>query len=469
MSKFSQSLWFALLVLLHKVATAQEPAQAMELQSLKTPPQALAELQLPIESWQTPQGSRVLFVRSSQLPMFDLQVVFGAGGARDDGAFGLAQLTLGMLNEGTSKRDATQIAEGFDEIGAILRKTVRTSKAEVSLRSLSSATHREKAVGLLAEILGEPLFNEEKLEKTKRQLISLSTRRQDYPHFKAYDQLLEHAFANHPYAANSYGSAETINALSAQELRDFHLRAFSAGNALITLVGDLTSKQARDIALQVSSALPVGPTLPPLAQPAAFEPEIYHLEHPGTQSLLLLAIPGVSVKHPDAPALVLANLILGGPGANSRLFEVLRTQRGLTYGADSQLIQLSDNGLWTFSTQVQAKYQNATMSLLENLLQEYADNGPSEQQFADAKEQLRGSYLLESVSNQQISQILAHIGFNHLPQDSRQTFIAQIQALTLDELKVALKSHLKLDKLVQISVGPTVDQLELPNVQPTNG
>lgn len=109
------------------------------------------------------------------------------------------------------------------------------------------------------------------------------------------------------------------------------------------------------------------------------------------------------------------------------------------------------------------------MSLLESVLQEYADNGPSEQEFADAKQQLRGSYLLESVSNQQISQVLAHIGFNRLPQDSRQTFIAQIQALTLVELKVALKSHLKLDNLVQISVGPTVDQLELPNVQPTSG
>ncbi|MEG1040409.1 MAG: pitrilysin family protein [Pseudomonas sp.] len=464
-----QSLSFALLLAFHGAATAQAPSPVAELESLKTPPQALSELQLPIESWQTPQGSKVLFVRSNQLPMFDLQVVFDAGGARDDGADGLAQLTMGMLDEGTRKRDAAQVAEGFDAIGAKLSKTVRTSKAEVSLRSLSSASHREQAVNLLAEMLGEPLFDEAKLEKTKNQLISLSARRQDYPHFKAYDQLLEHAFANHPYVTNSYGSAKTINAVTAADLRDFHLRAFSAGNALITLVGDLTSKQAHDIALQLSKALPVGPTLPPLPIPAVFEPEIYHLEHPGSQSLLLFAIPGVSVKHPDAPALALANLILGGPGANSRLVEVLRTQRGLTYGADSQLIQLAENGLWTFSTQVQAKYQDAAMSLLESVLQEYADNGPSEQEFADAKQQLRGSYLLESVSNQQISQVLAHIGFNRLPQDSRQTFIAQIQALTLVELKVALKSHLKLDNLVQISVGPTVDQLELPNVQPTSG
>ncbi|MGH8380451.1 hypothetical protein [Pseudomonas sp.] len=82
---------------------------------------------------------------------------------------------------------------------------------------------------------------------------------------------------------------------------------------------------------------------------------------------------------------------------------------------------------------------------------------------------MRGRYLLGSVSNQQISGILRTIGFNQLPLDSRQVFLEQVQALTLDQLKAVLKKHLKPDKLVQISVGPSVEQQDLPEIASANG
>lgn len=454
-------LLLALLVLAGPAHSQGQPAPAA-LESLTSLSPPSARLQVPIESWQTPQGSRVLFVHRPELPMFDLQVLFDAGSARDDGASGLAQLTLGMLKEGTQHRDAMQIAEGFDEIGARFHTSTSRTKATIRLRSLSTEQHRSQAVTLLAEVLGQPLFANEKLQEVKDQLINASTQRQSLAYVKAVDRLFEHAYANHPFAANDTGTAQSINTLQIADITAFHQQALSAGNALITLVGDLSPDQARETALQISAALPAGPPLPPLQPPAGFEAEIYHLDHPGTQSFLLFALPGIDIQHTDAPALTLANLMLGGPGATSRLFEVLRTERGLTYSAGAHLVQSSDSGLWVFTTEVQAKYQDSAMALLENLLQDYADTGPTPQQFEDAKEQLRGSYLLGAVSNGQFSGMLAEIGFHQLPLDSRQTFLEQIQALTLDQLKVALKKHLKLDKLVQISVGPSVEQHDLP-------
>ncbi|MGH8486177.1 MAG: M16 family metallopeptidase, partial [Pseudomonas sp.] len=263
--------------------------------------------------------------------MFDLQVVFDAGSGRDDGATGLAQLTLSMLQEGTRQRDAQQIAEGFDAVGARLATSVRRNKATLRIRSLSAEQQRNTAVALLAEMLGQPLFAEDKLQQVKDQLINVAAQRQESAFEKAVDQLFKHAYANHPYAANDARIAHTIPELTPAVLKAFHQNALNARNALITLVGDLSVEHAREIAVQISAALPAGQALPPLQPPSAFESEIYHLEHPGTQSNLLLAIPGIDIDHPDAPALALANLILGGPGATSRLFEALRTQRGLTY------------------------------------------------------------------------------------------------------------------------------------------
>lgn len=461
MIKMPCSFLSALLVLVCGVTSAQEQPQVLELESLKTPPASPAQLQLAIESWQTPQGSQVLFLRSAKLPMFDVRVVFDAGSARDDGASGLAQLTTGMLDEGTTQRNDLQIAEGFDEIGAKFQKSVHLDYTYVSVRSLSSEPHRDKAVALLAEVLGQPQFAEDKLQLIKDQMNSLSARNNDYAMTKALTQLYAHTYAGHPYASPKLGTPQTLEALKVADLQAFHQHAFNAENALITLVGDLTQEQARDIATQLSTALPGGTALPPLQEPTTFEPEIYHLEHPGAQSLLLMAIPGVGIDHPDAPALTLANLILGG-GSTSRLFEQLRTRRGLTYSASSHLLQPTGTGIWVFNTQVQAKYQEGTVALLEDLLQEYADNGPTKQQFIDAKNKLRGVYLRESVSNEQLSQILMRTGVHQLPLDYRQAFIEQVQTLTLDELNVALKKHLKLDKLVRISVGHTVEQHPLP-------
>ena len=114
MNKLSRTFAPLLLLLACAAPQAQAQPQPLELQSLKVAAPAPARLQLAIESWQTPQGSKVLFAQRKQLPMFDLQVDFAAGSARDDGAAGLAQLTVGMLDEGTQQRDAMQIAEGFD-------------------------------------------------------------------------------------------------------------------------------------------------------------------------------------------------------------------------------------------------------------------------------------------------------------------------------------------------------------------
>lgn len=467
MNKFRRNL--LPIVLLITSVTAYAQSAAAELQSLKSTAPLTSIPQLPIESWHTPQGSQVLFVQNNHLPMFDLQVVFAAGSARDDGAAGLAQLTLGMLDEGAGQYDALQIAEGFDAVGAKFHKQAGRDSLAVTLRSLSSQEHSNKAVDLLTDVLGKPQLADDKLQAIKDQLASLLIQRQELQNYRATDLLYQHAYANHPYATNSIGTRQAIESLTIADIRAFHQQAFAAGNALITLVGDLSLEQAQAIALQVSSALPDGPALSPLPVPAAFEPEIYHLEHSGSQALLLFAIPGISVHHADAPALTLANLILGGPGATSRLFDELRSQRGLTYDARSKLIQHPASGLWTFTTSVEARYRDASMALLEQLLADYAAQGPTAQEVEDAKHKLRGSYLLGSVSNQQISDILTHTGVNQLPLDNRQAFLDKLQALTLDQLKVALKKHLKLDKLVQISVGPTVEQDALPNIEPATG
>ena len=73
-----------------------------------------------IDSWQTTNGARVMFVRSSELPMLDVRIVFDAGSARDAGNSGLAMLTNGLLAEGAAGLSSQQIAERFEAVGSAM-------------------------------------------------------------------------------------------------------------------------------------------------------------------------------------------------------------------------------------------------------------------------------------------------------------------------------------------------------------
>ena len=116
-------------------------------------------------------------------------------------------------------------------------------------------------------------------------------------------------------------------AISVAQLRDFHARAYAAGNAVIALVGDLSAK-AEALAAGVSAALPEGPALPTTPTPEAPVAGKHHIDFPSNQSHLMLAQLGIPRGHPDYAALYLGNQILGGGGFGTRLMEEVREKRG---------------------------------------------------------------------------------------------------------------------------------------------
>lgn len=444
------------LCLMASAHAAQAPITSLQ-RSLDAPASTHT---LAVQGWKTEQGSQVLYVPNVRLPMFDLQVVVG-GSFHDDGLTGLAQLTAGLIDKGTSTRSAQALALQLDANAAQFSVAAGPQNTAIKVRGLSHPAQREAIVELVGDMLGNPLFAPEALAKEKLRLLNLDTARQQSAPARATEQLFAHVFAGHPYAETRVATAQTLQRITVKQVRDFHRRLYSAGNSLIVIVGNVTLEQAQHMAAQVSAALPPGPAVAPFAAPPSPEPEIYHLEHPGTQTVLTMAVPSVARSHPDNAALMLANEILGGSGLNNRLMQELRTRRGLTYGVVSLLRQMPQAGIWGLQLNVEAQYRDATLALVESLLQAYAEQGPNEQELTDAKRKLHGEMLRASVSNVDIADQLRTLGFHQLPLDYYQTLLAELHAVTLDELKVALKKHLNTHKLVQVSVGPSVEQQPL--------
>ncbi|KTC37210.1 peptidase M16 [Pseudomonas sp. ABAC61] len=409
--------------------------------------QSLAELDgkapshrnLNVQTWNTAEGAKVLFVEARELPMFDMRLIFAAGSSQDGNTSGLALLTNAMLNEGVPGKDVGAIARGFESLGADIGNGAYKDMAVVSLRSLSAVDKRQPALKLFAEVVGKPTFPADSLARIKNQLLAGFEYQKQNPGKLASLELMQRLYGNHPYAHASEGNAKSVPSISLAQLQAFHAKAYTAGNGVIALVGDLSRSDAEAIAAQVSSALPKGPALAKIEQPVEPKASVGHIEFPSSQTNLLLAQLGIDRDDPDYAAVSLGNQILGGGGFGTRLMSEVREKRGLTYGVYSGFTPMQVRGPT-----------------------EYLKNGPTQKELDDAKRELAGSFPLSTASNADIVGQLGAMGFYNLPLSYLEDFMRQSQALTVEQVKAAMNKHLSVDKMVIVSAGPTVAQKPLP-------
>ena len=432
--------------------------------------QSLAELDgkapsrrsLNVQTWNTAEGAKVLFVEARELPMFDMRLTFAAGSSQDGDAPGLALLTNAMLNEGVAGKDVGAIAQGFEGLGADFGNGAYKDMAIASLRSLSDVDKRAPALKLFAEVVGKPTFPADSFARIKNQMLAGFEYQKQNPGKLASLELMNRLYGNHPYAHSSDGTAQSIPPITLGQLRDFHQKAYAAGNVVIALVGDLSRAEAEAVAAQVSADLPKGPALAKIEQPTDPKSSIGHIEFPSKQTNLMLAQLGIDRDDPDYAALSLGNQILGGGGFGTRLMSEVREKRGLAYGVYSGFSPMQVRGPFMINLQTRAEMSEGTLKLVQDVLADYLKTGPTEKELADAKRELAGSFPLSTASNADIVGQLGAMGFYNLPLNYLEDFMQQSQSLTVEQVKAALNKHLSTDKLVIVSAGPTVPQKPLP-------
>ncbi len=466
---FSASLISAALIINAGCSTF-DTSQSLESSSVEQRISSLAALSkqnpvtrsLDIQEWQTASGTKVLFMAAPELPMFDLRLTFAAGSSKDQQAYGLASLTNAMLNEGTGSLDAGQIATQFEDLGAELSNGSYRDMAVLTLRSLSDPKLSTPALELFSRVAAQPSFPAGSLARIKNQLLAGFEYQKQNPGQLASLALFEQLYDAHPYAHSSSGTAESIPAITRQQLQNFHQAYYSAENAQIALVGDLTLAQAKAISEKVSARLPQGSAAALTAEPVRSSASNTHIEFPSTQTHILLAQLSVKRGDPDYPALFLGNQILGGGGFGTRLMEEVREKRGLTYGIYSSFSPMQATGPFMINVQTRAQLSEATLQLVQDLLRDYITNGPTAAELANAKRESLGSFPLSAASNSAIVGQLAAIGFYDMPLTWMSDFMQDVQALTVEQVHDAFQRHLNPDQLVIVTAGPTVEQLPLP-------
>jgi len=442
------------------------------LQSLSKLPKSYTVYQAPpIADWITKEGARVLFIESTSVPMFDVQVNFAAGSARDGQQHGLALLTNAMLGEGYANVDANKIAEEFELLGAQFSTNAYRDMAIANLRSISEPSVRENAVKLFAQVIGKPSFPISSLVRIKNQTITSFKHKQQNAYLLAQEETFKSLYGKHPYAHSSAGTEQIINNLSRKNLIAFHTSAYSASNAVITIVGDLTVEEAKKIAAQISSNLPKSRTLDPLQEPKERIAISRHINFSGEQTHIMLASLGIDRNHPDYAALIVGNHILGGGGFGSKLMTELREKRGVTYGIYSGFSPMATRGPFIIQMQTSSKYSKESIALIKKILENYIKTGPTEQELKDAQNEILNSFSGVLSSNSNMLGQLSMLGFYKMPLTWIGDYQTQVKNLTVEQVHEAMKRYLDPNKMLTVTVGPNVKQQKLPepiDYVPTN-
>ncbi len=441
-------------------AASQAPDHLESLAALEG--QTPSRREINIQTWQTAEGAKVLFVEAHQLPMFDLRLTFAAGSSQDGDIHGLAMMTNAMLNEGVAGKDVSAIAAGFEDLGANFGNGAYRDMGVASLRSLTAADKREPALKLFAEVLGKPTFPADSLVRIKNQVLAGFEYQKQNPGRLAGLELFKRLYGEHPYAHSSDGDAKSIPGITIAQMQAFHQKAYAAGNAVIALVGDLSRAEAEAMVAQVSAALPKGPALAKTVAPQEPKAGLTHIEFPSKQTTLLISQLGIDRADPDYAALFLGNQILGGGGFGTRLMDQVREKRGLTYGISSGFTAMQARGPFMISLQTRAEQSEGALKLVQDILRDYLASGPTQKEVDDAKRELAGSFPLSTASNGDIVAQLGAIGFYDLSLSYLEDFMQQVQALDVSTVKTAMAKHLNADALVIVTAGPTVPQKPLP-------
>jgi zinc protease len=417
---------------------------------------ALAGAVLPIEHWTTKSGARVYFVHAPSIPMFDVSVSFDAGGRYGPaGKEGLASLTSEMLAKGAPGLDESAIAERFAMVGAERSAGASDDRATVSLRTLTSDAEFATAVDTLEQILGAPTFPADVLEREKQRLMQALREAQTKPETIAQETFGKLLYPQHPYGR--YATPESVAAITRDDLVGFYRANYAASRAVVAMIGAIPRAKAEALAERLTAHLPQGvdpPALPPV-EPASKGVE-RRIEHPATQSHILIGTPGVAWGDPDQFALFVGNYVLGGGGFVSRLYDEVREKRGLAYSVYSYFAPAVQPGPFTIGLQTQKEQTDTALKLVRETLKHFLDDGPTEEELTAAKANLVGGFALRIDSNRKILNYLSLIGFYKLPLDYLDRWPERVESVTVQQVRDAFSRHLKLDALSTVVVGAGV-------------
>jgi len=401
-------------------------------------------------------GMVIYLLEDHELPLVTLSAMLRTGGwLEPTDKVGLAALTGAVMRTGGGGgMTAEQIDEDLEQFAIDINMSMGRQSGAASLDVLKKDLDR--GVKIFAALLRQPAFEAGRVELAKLQTIEGIRRRQDSPGSIVGREFLKQLYgAEHPSARES--TVESIKGISREDVVAFHRRTVHPNGIILGVTGDF--KQAEMIALlNKTFADWKRGDVPELkiadAREGAGSAAVRFVNKDTSQTHLRIGHLTIREDDPDYVPLAIANDILGGSSFRSRLFNDVRTKRGLAYSVGSRLnVGMHDQGVWLMRAETKLPSTQEVVSRFVANMERMRTELVTDEELAEAKEAYVNSFVFSFASPAAIVGRFVELEYDGLPKDFLQQLRARVVALKKEDVLMAAKKHFHPNRITIVAVG----------------
>ena len=346
-----------------------------------------------------PNGIRVVTEHMPHVRSVSVGIWIGTG-SREEGPqdTGISHFIEHMVFKGTKNRSAEQIARSVDSIGGGL--DAFTSKELVSYNAKVLDEHLPEAFDVVADLVRNPLFQKEDIEKEKGVILEELKMEVDNPEYLIHEIFSSNFWKGHGLGRPILGTKQSIRAFDRDKVERYYKQFYTPSNILITAAGSLEHRRLVALAHQYFGDLKPRRTAKLEEVPRPHAPLVFRDKNSLEQVHVYIGVPSIPMPHAERFACYILNAILGG-GMSSRLFQNIREKQGLAYTVYSELTMYRDAGCMLIYAGTSLRSAGKVVESIVRELRELVDKKVTPEELRRAKDHLKGSFVLglESTSN----------------------------------------------------------------------
>jgi predicted Zn-dependent peptidase len=383
-------------------------------------------------------GLKVFVVENHKLPRVAFSLTFDRDPILEGEKAGYVSMAGQMLMKGTENRTKAELDEDIDFIGA----NINTYSTGMYATSLTK--HQDKLIELMKDVLFNPAFPEDELDKLKKQTLSGLAASKDDPNAIASNVRGKLVYGeNHPYG--EFETEESVENITLDEIKSYYSTYFRPNIGYLAIVGDITPKEAKKLITKNFSDWEKGevptaeyemPTPPEETFVALVDREA------SVQSVVNVTYPvNLPIGGEDVITARVLNQILGG-GFSSRLMQNLREKNAFTYGARSSLSADEYVGSFTASASVRNEVTDSAVHEFMAELMKINKEGVTQDELDAAKASIAGSFARSLESPQTVASFAINTARYNLPKDYYANYLKNLEAVTLEDVKAAAQKYI---------------------------
>jgi zinc protease len=406
-------------------------------------------------------GLAVWGIEQNELPLVQFNIVLKGGHYLDQlNKPGVASMMASLMNQGTKNRTPQELEEAIEALGA--RLNISSSNTAITLSGNCLVRNFDATLALMEEILLEPRWDADEFALAQTRVINNLKRQKASPVALAGETFMQKVYGDaHIFSTNASGTLESVPAMTIEDLKSWYAANMSPAAANFHVAGNIKKEQImkslQGLASKWQSKEVLFPSYP-LPAPLV-KSEIYFIDVPGAkQSTIRIGNLSLAQTDPDYFAATVMNDFLGG-NFLSQVNQILREQKGFTYGASTQFSGSYIPGPFTAASMVRSSATLESVQIFKSLMENYR-NGISEKDLEMTRNYLIKSYALNFETLGALTGMLGDISLYQLPKDYVRIEQETIKNMTVDQHKALAEKYINPDRMFYVISGDAATQAE---------